>query len=161
MPATQHSCALMRGYTPGSRRRGRRSPSSFKKIFFDSASVARRARGRYRPYSARITSPFDSPSNPSCLTKNLRRADGTSLRRRDGRGGGPTEESKKAQNGLEARAPVTERRRNAPSCNYCPGYHFHRDCPVLNARNQETGEARRLRRAPSRTRTRLPNTEHH
>ena len=48
------------------------------------------------------------------------------------------EEPRKAPTATAALAVTTEpeRRRNASPCNYCPGFHFHRDCPTFKARRE-------------------------
>ena len=40
-----------------------------------------------------------------------------------------------------------ERRRNGPPCEYCPGFHFHRDCPVIAVRRNTASENWRARAA--------------
>ena len=43
----------------------------------------------------------------------------------------PKKEARKVETKLKP-TTTTEYRQAGPPCEYCPGYHYHRDCPLLN-----------------------------
>ena len=62
----------------------------------------------------------------------------------------PRREQRKEEPRQKPTSPTqneTDRRREGPPCEYCPGFHYHRDCPVLAARRNTASGNWRTRAA--------------